>query len=47
MGQPNLARLQELTFIGRELPVTLPKGKRSTQGRYVLDDAYLRFYFRF
>lgn len=42
-----LARLQELTFVRRELPVTLPKGKRSTQGRYVLDDAYLRFYFRF
>ncbi|MCE7989141.1 MAG: ATP-binding protein [Caldilinea sp. CFX5] len=42
-----LARLQELTFIRREMPVTLPKGKRTTQGRYVLDDAYLRFYFRF
>jgi uncharacterized protein len=42
-----LARLQELTFVRRELPVTLPKGKRSTQGRYVLDDSYLRFYFRF
>ncbi|MFN8489960.1 MAG: ATP-binding protein [Caldilineaceae bacterium] len=42
-----LARLQELTFVRRETPVTLPKGKRTTQGRYVLDDAYLRFYFRF
>lgn len=42
-----LARLQELTFVQRQTPVTLPKNKRTTQGRYVLDDAFLRFYFRF
>ncbi|MCB0123424.1 MAG: hypothetical protein KDE58_14315 [Caldilineaceae bacterium] len=42
-----LARLQELTFVERQVPATLPKGKRTTQGRYVLTDAYLRFYFRF
>lgn len=42
-----LARLQELTFVQRQIPATLPKNKRTTQGRYVLDDAFLRFYFRF
>lgn len=42
-----LARLQELTFVQRQTPATLPKDKRTTQGRYVLDDAFLRFYFRF
>ncbi|MEW5987982.1 MAG: ATP-binding protein [Chloroflexota bacterium] len=42
-----LVRLQELTLVQREVPVTLPKNKRTTQGRYVLADAYLRFYFRF
>lgn len=42
-----LARLQELTFVERQVPATLPRGKRTTQGRYVLTDAYLRFYFRF
>ena len=42
-----LVRLQELTFVQRQIPATLPKNKRTTQGRYVLDDAFLRFYFRF
>lgn len=42
-----LARLQDLTFVRREVPVTVPPGRRTTQGRYVLADAYLRFYFRF
>ena len=42
-----LARLQELTFVQRQVPATLPKDKRTTQGRYVLEDAFLRFYFRF
>jgi len=42
-----LVRLQDLTFVQRQLPVTLPPNKRSTKGRYVLADAYLRFYFRF
>jgi AAA+ ATPase superfamily predicted ATPase len=42
-----LARLRDLTFVRREVPATLPKGKRTTQGRHVLADAYLRFYFRF
>ena len=42
-----LARLQDLAFVRREVPVTVPPGKRTTQGRYVLADAYLRFYFRF
>lgn len=42
-----LSRLQELTFVERQVPATLVRGKRTTQGRYVLTDAYLRFYFRF
>lgn len=42
-----LSRLQDLTFVERQVPATLAKGKRTTQGRYVLTDAYLRFYFRF
>lgn len=42
-----LARLQELTFVQRELPVTHPPDKATTRGRYILADAYLRFYFRF
>jgi AAA+ ATPase superfamily predicted ATPase len=42
-----LARLQDLTFVRREVPVTIPPGRRTTQGRYVLADAYLRFYCRF
>lgn len=42
-----LTRLQDLTFVERQVPATLPKGKRTTQGRYVLTDAYLRFYYRF
>jgi AAA+ ATPase superfamily predicted ATPase len=42
-----LVRLQALTFVQREVPVTVRPGKRTTSGRYVLADAYLRFYFRF
>lgn len=42
-----LARLQDLTFVQRQTPATLPKNKRTTSGRYVLEDAFLRFYFRF
>jgi AAA+ ATPase superfamily predicted ATPase len=42
-----LARLQELTFVRREIPATVQPNKRTTRGRYVLADAYLRFYFRF
>ena len=44
-----LARLVEMNYVRYELPVTvLPKQRHSSRlGRYVLDDAYLRFYFRF
>jgi AAA+ ATPase superfamily predicted ATPase len=42
-----LSRLQDLTFVRREVPVTVRPGRRTTSGRYVLADAYLRFYFRF
>lgn len=44
-----LTRLQELRFVERRLPVTVPPGKRvvSRAGRYHLTDAFLRFYFRF
>jgi len=44
-----LVRLQELRFVERRLPVTIPPGKRqaSRLGRYHLTDPFLRFYFRF
>lgn len=44
-----LARLQELAFVRREIPVTVPpeKGSVSRRGRYDLADPYLRFYYRF
>jgi AAA+ ATPase superfamily predicted ATPase len=44
-----LQRLQELRFVERRLPVTVPPSKRlkSRQGRYHLADPFLRFYFRF
>ena len=44
-----LQRLQELRFVERRLPVTVPPAKRlkSRQGRYHLAAPFLRFYFRF
>ena len=44
-----LARLQELAFVRREIPVTVHPEKRfaSRKGRYDLADPYLRFYYRF
>lgn len=44
-----LARLQELGFVERRLPVTIPPSKKlkSRMGRYHLTDSFLRFYFRF
>lgn len=44
-----LARLQELHFVERRLPVTLTTAQQriSKQGRYHLADPYFRFYFRF
>jgi AAA+ ATPase superfamily predicted ATPase len=42
-----LARLQDLHLVYRDTPATIPENKQTTQGRYDLCDAYLRFYFRF
>jgi len=44
-----LKRLQELHFVRREIPATVPEAKRaiSRRGRYNLADPYLRFYYRF
>lgn len=44
-----LSRLQELGFVERRLPATIPPSKqfKSRKGRYHLTDAFLRFYFRF
>lgn len=44
-----LARLQELRFVERRLPVTLTTAqqRKSKRGRYHLSDPYFRFYFRF
>jgi AAA+ ATPase superfamily predicted ATPase len=46
---PYLARLVEMDYVRRELPVTVPPQKRAASrlSRYVLADQYLRFYFRF
>ena len=46
---PYLSRLVEMNYVRRELPVTVPPRRRpmSRLSRYVLDDNYLRFYFRF
>jgi AAA+ ATPase superfamily predicted ATPase len=46
---PYLARLVEMDYVRRELPVTVPPRKRAASrlSRYVLADHYLRFYFRF
>lgn len=44
-----LAMLQEMRYVERHLPVTLPRAKQrlSRQGRYHLRDPFFRFYFRF
>jgi AAA+ ATPase superfamily predicted ATPase len=42
-----LDRLQALYLVERRVPATMPPHKRTTQGRYHLGDAYLRFFFRF
>jgi len=44
-----LSRLQELKFVERRLPATVPFAKRRTsrKGRYHIIDPYFRFYFRF
>lgn len=44
-----LSRLQELHFVRRDIPVTVPEKDRlkSRKGRYDLADAYMRFYYRF
>jgi AAA+ ATPase superfamily predicted ATPase len=46
---PYLVRLRDLGFIRRETPATVPPVKQATarNARYVLEDNYLRFYFRF
>ncbi len=48
-ADPYLVRLRDLGLVRREVPATVPRKKRATSrlGRYVLADAYLRFYFRF
>ncbi len=42
-----LSVLRELGYVRRDVPVTVRRPERSRQGRYVLTDAYLRFYYRF
>jgi len=44
-----LTTLQELRFVERRLPITIPPVKQriSRQGRYHLSDPFLRFFFRF
>ncbi len=42
-----LAVLRELGYVERIVPATVRHPERSKQGRYVISDPYLRFYFRF
>ncbi len=42
-----LTVLRELGYVDRIVPATVQHPDRSKQGRYVLIDPYLRFYFRF
>src|SRR6266540_223392 len=44
-----LSTLQDMRYVERRLPVTIPPAKQRTarQGRYHLSDPFMRFYFRF
>ncbi|MEM7538516.1 MAG: ATP-binding protein [Chloroflexota bacterium] len=42
-----LAVLSELGYVKRTVPATVRHPEKSRQGRFVITDAYLRFYFRF
>jgi len=42
-----LSVLDELGYVERRVPATVRRPERSRQGRYVIVDPYLRFYFRF
>ncbi len=39
--------LRELGYVERLVPATVRRPEKSKQGRYVITDAYLRFYYRF
>ncbi|MBP8000077.1 MAG: ATP-binding protein [Chloroflexi bacterium] len=42
-----LSVLRELGYVERVVPATIHRPEQSRQGRYVITDAYLRFYYRF
>lgn len=42
-----LAVLRELGYVERLVPATIHRPEKSRQGRYVITDPYLRFYYRF
>ncbi|MCP4417429.1 MAG: ATP-binding protein [Chloroflexi bacterium] len=42
-----LGVLRELGYVERQVPATVRRPEKSRQGRYVITDAYTRFYFRF
>lgn len=42
-----LSVLRELGYVERVVPATIHRPDQSRQGRYVITDAYLRFYYRF
>lgn len=42
-----LSVLNELGYVERKVPATVRRPAQSKQGRYVIIDSYLRFYFRF
>ena len=42
-----LARLIEMQFVERRVPITVPPQSRTTHSRYYVSDPFLRFYYRF
>jgi AAA+ ATPase superfamily predicted ATPase len=42
-----LGVLADLGYVERQVPATVRRPEKSRQGRYVIVDAYLRFYYRF
>lgn len=51
IGRSNITKyvgiLRELGYVERVVPATIRRPEKSRQGRYVITDPYLRFYYRF
>lgn len=51
IGRSNISKyldvLQELGYVARDVSATVRRPEQSRQGRYIITDPYLRFYYRF